>query len=151
MPTALSADAILDRLRSQMPDGSALQIPPPVFQDMEGELIRYDPDDQVLVARFPVLDRYQNPLGTMQGGILVALVDNTLGPLSYLAAPPSVTTQLNTSYLRPVTPEDEYVEVEGRVTEQAGRQLFMTAHVTNAQGKTLALSQATCQILRRAR
>jgi uncharacterized protein (TIGR00369 family) len=147
----LTADAILARLRDRMPDGSSLQIPPPVFQDMEGELLSYDPDAQVLRARFPVLERYQNPLGTMQGGILVALVDNTLGPLSYLAAPPSVTTQLNTTFIRPVTAKDTYVEVEGRVTEQAGRQLFMTARVTNAQGKTLALSQATCQILRRAR
>lgn len=151
MPAELSPEAILDQLRARMPDGSSLQIPPPVFEDMDGELLRYDPEAKVLVARFPVLDRYQNPLGTMQGGILVALVDNTLGPLSYLAAPPSVTTQLNTTYIRPVTPKDAYVEVEGRVTEQAGRQLFMTAHVTNAQGKLLAISHATCQILRRSR
>lgn len=151
MSTERSADAILAQLRAQMPDDSSLQIPPPVFRDMEGELVRYDPDAQVLVARFPVLDRYQNPLGTMQGGILVALVDNTLGPLSYLSAPPSVTTQLNTTFIRPVTAKDAYVEVEGRVTEQAGRQLFMTAHVTNARDKLLALSHATCQILRRSR
>ena len=63
---------------------------------MEGEFVDYQ-EGQTLSVRFPVKERYQNAIGHMQGGMIVATIDNTLGPLSFLVAPPSVTTQLNTS------------------------------------------------------
>ena len=82
----------------------------------------------------------------MQNGYIVAAGDNTLGPLSWLAAPPSVTSQLNTSYIRPVTPDNAYIVVAGRVTELTRRLLFLEAKVTNAADKLVAISQATCTI-----
>jgi len=103
-----------------------------------------------LTARFPVLERYQNPLRTMQGGMIVAAIDNTIGPLSYLVAPPSVTTQMNTSYIRPVTRDDAYIIVEGAVDEITRRQLFLSARVTNPAGKLLAVCHATFAILQAA-
>lgn len=141
---------ILARLRTKMPPEADLDIPPKVFEDMGGTLLRYV-EGEKLVARFPVEERYQNPMGYVQGGIIVAVVDNTLGPLSYLVAPPSVTTNLDTSFIRPVGSEETYLEVEGCVVERAGRQLFMTARVTNLKGKTVALSHARCQIVNRGR
>lgn len=125
---------------------AGLEMPPKVFVDMQGEFLNFT-DEKTLMARFPVLERYQNPLGYMQGGVLVAIVDNTIGPLSYLVAPPSVTTQLNTSYVRPVTPQDEFLYVTAWVSEQTRRQLFLTAHVTNDAEKMVAISHASCTIL----
>lgn len=84
-------DDVLARLRAKLPDDADIEIPPKVFTDMGGALIRYD-DGEALTARFPVRERYQNPMQYMQGGMIVAAIDNTLGPLSYLVAPPSVTT-----------------------------------------------------------
>ena len=143
-------EAVLAALRDKMPPGADIEIPPKVFTDMGGELLDYD-EGTALTARFPVRERYQNPMRTMQGGMIAAAIDNTLGPLSYLVAPPSVTTQLNTSYVRPVRPDDEYIVVRGWVVEQAGRQLFLAARARNAADKTVALSHATCQIVRRSR
>jgi acyl-coenzyme A thioesterase PaaI-like protein len=58
------------------------QFPPPVFTTMQGEFIALDLDHQSLTTRFPVDERYLNPYGLLQGGIIAAAVDNTFGPLS---------------------------------------------------------------------
>ena len=66
-------------------------IPPPVFTSMQGEFVDFDLEEGILVTRFPVRQDYLNPYGAMQGGMVAAAVDNTLGPLSMLVAPPNVT------------------------------------------------------------
>ena len=139
-------DELMAQMGRMMSPGSNIELPPKVFVDMEGEFVDYQ-EGQMLTVRFPVKKRYQNPMGHMQGGVIVAAIDNTLGPLSFLVAPPSVTTQLNTSYIRPVTAQDEYIIITGRVLERTRSQLFMMAEVTNAVGKLVAVSYATCSIL----
>ena len=128
-------------------EARGLEIPPQVFLDMEGEIINYAPQTS-LTIRFPVKKRYQNPLGQMQGGMIVAAIDNVFGPLSYLAGPPSGTTQLNTSFIRSVTPEDEYIEVTAQVDEITRRHVYMSARVKNAKDETVAISQTSFTILR---
>lgn len=145
---ALSPEAVqkmLARMR-QLGDGT-LKIPPPVFDDMDCEVTRFTPGE-ALCIRVPVRERYQNPMGMMQGGVIAAAMDNALGPLSYLVAPPSVTTQLSITYLRPVTPETEHVEVEARFVERSGRQLLLEAVVRLPDGQTAARGQAACVIPR---
>ena len=135
---------------------AGLQLPPPVLLDMETEIRDYRPGDAerdnvgaALVARFPVLERYHNPMGVMQGGMLAAAVDNVIGPLSYLVAPPSVTTQLTMSYLAPATGDLAYVEVEARLVSRAGRQLVFDATVTAPDGRELALARSANAVVRR--
>jgi len=52
---------------------------------MEGEFIDLV-EGISLTARFPNKDRYMNPMGFMQGGIITAAIDNTVSPLSYMLA-----------------------------------------------------------------
>lgn len=139
---------LMERMRATMPipDGMALELPPKVFVDMDGAFVAYE-EGKALTARFPVLARYQNPMGFVQGGIIAAVIDNTIGPLSFLVAPPSVTAQLNITYVRPITPEDAYVEVEGRVVERTRTQILLAARVFNPAGKLAAIAQATCTFL----
>jgi hypothetical protein len=47
-----------------------------------------------------------------------------------------------------VPPSVDYIDVEGRVAERAGRQLFLEATVRLPNGKTAARAQATCRIWR---
>ena len=144
---ASTSEHILEQLRERLGADSDLQLPPNVFLEMESELLSYD-EGVALRVRIPVRERYANPMGFMQGGMIAAAIDNALGPLSFLVAPPSVTTQLNTSFVRPVTPRDEFIEVEARVVQRAGQQLFLSAEVTNPAGKCVALAHATCMIRR---
>jgi len=138
-----------DALRERMEAAGAagLRLPPPVFEAMEGAFLAFDADAARLRVRFPVLERFQNPMGHLQGGAITMAVDNTIGPLSYLVAPPSATTELTTTYLRPVTAEDAAIEVEAWLVERAGRRLVFDARVTNGAGKTVALARAVCQVL----
>jgi uncharacterized protein (TIGR00369 family) len=133
-------------MRQQVPGGVELELPPKSIIDMEAEMVAYEPG-QSLTVRFPVLERYHNPMKMMQGGFIVAAIDNTIGPLAYLVAPPSVTTQLNTSFTRPVTPDNKYIVVEARVTAQTRRQLFLSAHVTNMADKLVAIGQAVHTVI----
>ncbi len=133
-------------LRSKLPPGAPLQIPPPCLLDMQGEFVEYI-EGQSLSVRFPVLARYQNPMGHMQGGFIVAALDNTLGPFSYLIAPPSATTALNTQYLRPVTASESAIICTARLIERTRSQLHLSGQALGSDGKVLALCQAVCQIL----
>ena len=137
-------DDALGKLLAAVPPG--LQIPPPIFTEMKAEVVGYE-EGSSMTVRFPFDDRYANPAGVMQGGAIAAAIDNTLGPLSYLVAPPGVTTQLNLSYLRPITPDLEYYEVEARLDERTRHYLFMSARVTDPEGNVLVLAQATQFIL----
>ena len=142
----LSSKEIGKRLQSAAPAGIALQIPPPCLIDMQGEPLEYD-EDVSLSVRFPVLTRYANPLGHMQGGYIVAALDNTTGPFSYLIAPPSVTSALNTQYLRPITPGMPFITCYARLTERTRNTLYIEGEARSPEDKVLARCQATCQIL----
>ena len=148
----MTPGALTDELMARMlanapnPTGVTLELPPKVFVDMGGAFVAYE-EGRALTARFPMLARYQNPMGFMQGGIIAALIDNTIGPLSFLVAPPSVTAQLTITYVRPVMPDDAYVEVEGRVVERTRTQILLAARVSNPAGKLVAIAQATCTLL----
>lgn len=133
-------------LRAKLPEGMDLQIPPPCLLDMQGEFVDYV-EGRSLSARFPVLPRYGNPLGHMQGGFIVAALDNTLGPFSYLVAPPSATVSLNTQYLRPVTVDIPHIVCTAWLVERTRAQLHLRAQAADPQGRVLALCQATAQVL----
>ena len=143
---ALNGDDINALIRAQAPNGVKALIPPPCLTDMDGEFVEYT-EGLRLTMRFPVLPRYRNPMGHMQGGFIVAALDNTLGPFSYLIAPPSVTTSLNTQYLRPATSDDAFILCEARLVERTRNVLHLHGEARNPAGKVIALCQSVNQIV----
>lgn len=146
----MSGDSLshrLNRILRARASTASLRIPPPCFEEMKGEFTAFDEEQRLLVASFPVEPRYQNPLGFMQGGFVTAAIDNTLGPLSYLIAPPSVTLQLATQFLRPVAPDTAHIIVCGRVEEMTKSYLFLSARVLDPKDRVLVMAYSTCQIL----
>ena len=85
------------------------------------------------------------PRGT--GGMVAAAVDNTLGPLSVLVAPPNVTHRLEMTYSRPVTLDIGHVIVRARLIERQGRRLLFRADVRSPEGLRLARSKAVHWII----
>lgn len=142
----LTGQAILDRLVASVPEELRQRLPPPCLLDMQAEPVEYV-DGERLVMRFPVLERYQNPFGFMQGGYLLAALDNTIGPFSFLIAPPSVTGQITISYVRPVTPDQAHVTCIATVLERTRRTLYLTGRAVGDDGRLFAIAQATCQFL----
>lgn len=154
VPRSVSLDQIRDSMAALGDTG--LTIPPPSFTTMECEVVDYQPGDPQtnlgarMTVRIPVLERWQNPMGLMQGGALAMAIDNVIGPLSYLVAPPSSTTQLALTYLAPVTPDLESITVVGTFVHRAGRQLVFDAEIQGPDGAVLTAARATCQVVRRA-
>jgi uncharacterized protein (TIGR00369 family) len=142
----LTGQAILDRLAAGAPEELRRRLPPPCLLDMQAEPLEYV-DGERLVMRFPVLERYQNPFGYMQGGYLLAALDNTIGPFSFLVAPPSVTAQITINYVRPVTPDQAHVTCIATVLERTRRTLYLTGRAVGDDGRLFAIAQATCQVL----
>lgn len=143
------SSSLLDLLKIKLGDGfEDYQIPPPVFKDMQGEFMQFNAEEGCLITRFPVLERYCNPYGTMQGGMLAAAIDNTLGPLSMLVAPPNVTRRLEITYNRSITPELGHILVTANFSGKAGNRLRFKARVRDADGNLLARARATHWIVR---
>ena len=126
-----------------------LKIPPPVFVEMGGEFVDFNMAKKSLTVRFPVQERYQNPMGYMQGGVIAAAVDNVIGPLSFMVAPPSVTKTLEMVYLRPILPSIDEITVVARLAEEDGRELLFEAEVRRGTDTVLAKATSRNVVLRR--
>jgi acyl-coenzyme A thioesterase PaaI-like protein len=138
------SDSLVSLLKNRLGERMGeYRIPPPVFTHMQGEFVAFDEEKGTLTVRFPLLEAYLNPYDAVQGGMIAAAVDNTLGPLSMLVAPPNVTRRLEMTYSRPVTLDMQSVVVVARLVERRGRQLHFVAEVSSRQGLRLARARAT--------
>jgi acyl-coenzyme A thioesterase PaaI-like protein len=128
-------------------DLARYRVPPPVFTAMRGEFVAFDSEQAVLSARFPVLQEWLNPYGIMQGGMLAAAIDNTIGPLSMLVAPPNVTRRMEIKYSRGAGQDLGYILVQARCVAQEGRWLTFSADARSPQADLLARVKSVHWIL----
>ena len=130
-----------------IPITSGFEIPPKVFIDMEGEFINFV-ENQSLAIRFPNKERYMNPLGFMQGGMIVAAIDNTISPLSYTLGIPNITKEISTQFKRPVYKTDSYIDVIATILSTTSENIVLEADVRNEKGKQVATGLATCVFIK---
>ena len=117
-------------------------IPPPVFVSMGAEFLKIDPETAMMEVKFPVPESSLNPFGSMQGGMIAAAVDNTIGPLSMLVGSMNFTRDLELKYRKPVRGEYEYIIVKANLTEKKNRRLFFSAEVKDPDGNLLVSAKA---------
>ena len=129
-----------DRLQGRTDE---INFPPPVFDAMKGEVVDYDIERETLINRFPILSEHLNPYGNMQGGIISAAIDNTIGPLSLLVSPPNFTRYMLVKYGKIVSPDLGYIYVTAKFIEKKKRQLFFEATVADKDGNKLASAKST--------
>ena len=82
---------------------------PNVWVELEGEFLDFNKEKQTLRCKFPVRERYFNPLPTTLGGIIDSWIDITMGPLTVLLGQKAVSKNFSIKYLKPVGPSIEYV------------------------------------------
>jgi uncharacterized protein (TIGR00369 family) len=90
-----------------------------------------------IVGRFVLGERYQGGGGFAHGGIIATLLDEAMGKVCRFREVRAVTAELTVEYLKPVNVQSEIV-VEGRETEQKGRNIFVTGEIRNGVGEVLA-------------
>ena len=138
---------IMQRVLELMPSDTGMDLPPRVYSDMEGEFIDLV-EGISLTARFPNKDRYMNPMGFMQGGIITAAIDNTVSPLSFMLGSPNVTQTISTTFKRPIKKTDRFVIVKASMIEKTETHIVMQAEVKSDSGKLMANGVAKCVFIK---
>jgi uncharacterized protein (TIGR00369 family) len=123
--------------------------PPPAAALLGMQLDRVEPGRAV----FSLLadEIHENPMGTMHGGIVAALVDTAMGCAlsSRLDAEDGFTTlELKTNYVRAITQATGLIYADGTVVHAGGRVATTEARVHDAAGTLYAHATSTCLILR---
>jgi uncharacterized protein (TIGR00369 family) len=109
---------------------------PPAARLLGREIISVDPDSGEVKLQFTARQEFANRHGTVQGGMLAAMLDSVTGN-AVMAKLPShltaVTTRLDTQFLKPaalgtitatarlVHFDENSAEVEGELTDEQGR------------------------------
>ncbi len=121
--------------------------PPPAAVLLGFELLSVDPDAGTIETSFTATEQFLNPAGVVQGGLLAAMLDDTLGPalvatLSHGEWAP--TTDLHVQFLRPARPGR--IIGRGRIVRRGGQVAFLAGELIDEQGDLLATATATANI-----
>lgn len=128
---------VLDR-RAPMPEAARL---------LGWELLSIDPEAGTIDVAFEATTQFTNPVGDVQGGLLAAMLDDTLGPALVSTLPPdrfAPTLDLHVQFLRPAKPGR--LVGHGRVTSQGRSVAFLAGELVDGGGSVLATATATALI-----
>ena len=92
---------------------------------------------------------FYNPVGFVQGGILIAMLDGVMGAaaVSLLGPDESITTlDMNASFMQSV--RDVELIAEGRVVHKGGATVFMHGALTLEDGSLVVTATATGRVTR---
>jgi uncharacterized protein (TIGR00369 family) len=128
-------------------DGRAA--PPPAGVLLGWELVAVDPDAGTIEMSFTATEQFLNPFGAIQGGLLAAMLDDTLGPALVATLGPgesAPTTDLHVQFLRPARPGR--LVGRGRIVRKGRDVGFMAGELVDDSGEVVAVATATAQIRR---
>ena len=76
---------------------------PPIHQLLGGHHIQWDEQQQQLEICYTALESFTNPRGTIEGGMICAMLDDVMGLFAFLAngKKPATTINLTMDFLRP--------------------------------------------------
>ena len=123
------------------------ELPPPSFTIMQCEIIAFDKDKAILTTKIPVLQEWLNPYATMQGGMIIASIDNALGPLSLLIAPKNMTRNIESKLIKAITMDVEYIYVTASLNEAKKRRLIFDVVVKDKEDNLYATARVINFIL----
>ena len=128
--------------------GAELQLPPPSAIELGLEYLEVIPNEK-MVARVPFQKRFTNPIGTFQGGILSACMDDVFGPLAYVSSGhPCMTLCLNTTFLKAFVEGMKECRIEATVLQKTKSFIFMRADVKTLDGELIAHAESHVTIMR---
>lgn len=117
---------------------------PPAAELLGWELVSENPDAGTIEIAFHPDGRMLNPQGTVQGGFVAAMLDDTMGPalvsMSGGKTMPS-SLDLNISFIRPVRPGR--VIGRGRVVKAGRAVVFLEGELFDESGTLLARATST--------
>ena len=122
---------------------------PPIARLLGFELRAIDPDEMTIEVGFTATEAFVNPAGDVQGGMLCAMLDDTLGPALVATlgdgewAP---TIDLHVQFLAAARPGP--LVGKGRVVRRGRTVAFLAGELSDATGQVIATAVATSAIRR---
>jgi uncharacterized protein (TIGR00369 family) len=120
---------------------------PPAAVLFGREVISVDASTGEVRLRFLADPQFANRHGTVQGGMLAAMLDSATGNAVMASLPPdrtAVTTRLDTSFVRPAALGP--VTAIARLTSQDERSAVAEAELIDASGETVARARAELRV-----
>ena len=121
---------------------------PPAAETLGWELVGEFPEDGRIVIAFRPNSTMLNPQGSVQGGFVAAMLDDTMGPaLVSLTGGTEmpVTLDMNVTFLQPVYPGR--VIGKGRVVGRTRSTAFLEAELFDESDVLLARATSTARIV----
>lgn len=131
------ASSIFDRLPA-----------PPCAVLLGWELIAEYPAEGRIEIAFHPTPQMLNPRGTVQGGFVAAMLDDTMGPALVSmtgGAEVPASIDINVSFIRPVMPGR--VIGKGRVVSKGRSTAFLEAELFDEDGQLLARATSSARIM----
>jgi uncharacterized protein (TIGR00369 family) len=138
LPRMSGVELLASMLAGELP-------PPPIMQTLGVEAWSFDLGRAVFTL-VPAEYHY-NPLGSVHGGVIAALLDSAAGCAVHSLLPAGTgytSVDLVTRYLRPVTVRTGRVSAEGTVISRGSRTALAQAQLTDERGRLLAHATSTC-------
>lgn len=121
--------------------------PPPIAALLGFQLRTIDPEAMTIEVGFTARPDFCNPAGDVQGGMLCAMLDDTLGPalVATLGAGEwAPTTDLHTQFLAAARPGP--LVGHGRVTRKGRTVAFLAGELIDPNDGAVAAATATARI-----
>jgi|SRR5262245_6507477 len=118
----------------------------PVSRLLGWKLLDLNLAEGTIRVQFTAVDDFINPIGTIQGGILSAMLDDAMGPVAtaflggHHMAP---TVDLKTSFMRPAPVGTLFVEA--RVVHRGRDMMFLEGAMKDKDARLLATAAATAR------
>ncbi len=122
---------------------------PPAAELLGFELLDVDPEAGTIHVQFTARAAFTNPIGNIQGGMLAAMLDDTLGPalVATLGADEfAPTIELQVHFIRPAKPGRLFGR--GRVVSRGGSIAFLAGELSDDDGELIATATATARVIR---
>jgi uncharacterized protein (TIGR00369 family) len=121
--------------------------PPPAVVLLGWEPVSVDPEAGTIEVAFTATEQFLNLVGVVQGGLLAAMLDATLGPALVATLGPGQfgpTLDLHVQFLRPAHPGR--LTGHGRVVRRGQAIAFLAGELVDEGGQIVAVATATAQI-----
>lgn len=136
-PEAVSDEALLARFQNA-------KRRPPATETLGFQVIRVDQAAREIEAAVEARAEFANPTGQIQGGFLMAMLDETMSVAGVVASNMTAfipTLEMKTSFFRPATPGR--LRCIGRVARWGKQIAFLEGELYDGEGRLLAKATST--------
>ena len=131
-----------------MTSDDPLAVLPPAARLLGRRVLDADREKGIVELEFEAGPDFRNRRGGVQGGMLAAMLDSTVGCAAVAGLPGEsvATLAMNVSFLRPAMVGT--IRATGRIVHRARSTIFAEGELRDGSGEVVATATATLRILR---